>query len=166
MAAASVSIAVAGTAKKAFPHERKDGKKYKGFLKRHMGLIVFVATGIPLKRGASIRLGFDHPDVPKDAEGNCTLEDILYHVVRCGLVHESVFPSTVKLGNCLSADGRIPKGILHGLILAVIVAPENQSELLPQDWIQEINGKEVTLNDYWGKEQELASFLELQFLKT
>lgn len=166
MAASSVCIAVAGTAKKAFPKERYDGKKYKVFLRRHMGLIAFVATGLALKRGVSIRLGFDHPAVRKDDEGYCTLEDILYHVVRCGLIHESVFPNAVRFGDNLSSDGGLPKCILNGLILAVIVAPENKNESLPQDWIQEIKGKPVILNDFWGKEQELVRFLGLQWLQT
>jgi hypothetical protein len=167
MAAASVSMAVAGTAKKAFPHERKDAKKYKDFLNRHMGLIMFVAMpGLAIKKGTSVRLGFDHPNVPKDGQGYCTLEDILYHVVRCGLFHEAVFPTEVKFGDSLSADGNLPKGLLHGLILAVIVAPENTDESLPQNWVQDIKGTAVTLNDYWGKEQELVHFLGLKWLET
>lgn len=166
MAAASACIALAGTAKRALPgKQKKDNEKYKDFLRRQMGLIVFVATGIPLRKGGSIRLGFDHPDVRKDAEGYSTLEDIFYHVVRCGLIHESEFPSAVRLGDSLSADGGIPRGILNGLILAVIVAPENRKESLPLDWIQEIKGKQVRLNDFWGKEQELVEYLGLQWLK-
>ena len=130
MAASSISIAVAGTAKKAFPGLHGDAKKYKAFLNRHMGLIVYVAIpGMALARGASIRLGFSHPDVPKDSEGYCTLEDVLYHVVRCGLIHEAAFPSAVRFDDCLSADGCLPKGIVSGMVLAVVVAPENRDEL-------------------------------------
>jgi hypothetical protein len=173
MAVLSVSIAVAGTSTKAFPQKQKNGKKYtdsekyKDFLKRHMGLIVFAAIpGLALAKGSSIRLGFTHPDIPKDSHGLCTLEDILYHVVRCGLIHEAVFPATVKFGNSLSGDGNLPKGLLHGLILAVIVAPENRDESLPRDWVLEIKGKPLALNDYWGREQKLAHFLGLRFLYT
>ena len=159
MAAADVSIAVAGTAKRAFPGKMSDGQKYKALLKRHMVLISFITIRI---RCASIRLRFEHPDVRSDKDGCCTLEDILYHVVRCGLIHEAVFPESIRFGNSISGDGGLPITLLHGLILAVIVAPENKNESLPQDYSQEIRGKTVRLNDYWGKEQELVRFLGLQ----
>ncbi|MBN1459039.1 MAG: hypothetical protein JXA57_05850 [Armatimonadetes bacterium] len=165
MAASSVCIAVAGTAKRAFPSVRGDSNKFKAFLARHMGLIVYVGMpGLALARGSSIRLRFLHPDVPEDAEGYCTLEDILYHVLRCGLIHEAEFPNAIAFDDCLSADGRLPKGILNGLILAVVVAPENKDERLAQDWTIKIKDSEVVFNEWWGKEQELAAFLGLRFL--
>lgn len=164
MASASLCIAISGTASKAFPNVHGDAKKYKEFLKQHMSLIAFVATGLALKNGSSIRLKFDHQRVQKDSEGYCQLEDILYHIIRCGLIHEAIFPSEITLGDRLSGNGELPIGILNGLIIAVIVTPENLNERLPQEWSQSISGKEVKLNDFWGKEQDLVEYLGLQWL--
>lgn len=165
MATASLCIAISGTAIKAFPNENKDSTRYKRFLQQYMSLIIYVATGLALKKGAPFRVHFDHPKVPKDSEGNCSLEDILYHIIRCGLLHEAVFPSIIILGNNISGNGEVPIGILSGLIIAVIVAPENIYERLTQDYSQIINGKNVNLNDFWGREQELVEYLGLRWLQ-
>ena len=46
---------------------------------------------------------------------------------------------------------RIPYAIIFGLIMAVILSKENESERMPIPHKVEIKSKEIDLNSLWGK---------------
>lgn len=128
------SIATDATAKATFPTE-SGNQAYKRFVHENMKLITMVA----FQQGRSIlnlNLGYRHPELQPNAEGLCSLQQIFYHVVRCGLIHEGRLPDDIelRLGRILSLDNNqllLPAELLMGLVLAVVAAPQNASESYP-----------------------------------
>jgi hypothetical protein len=118
-----VLIAAAATARKRYPRDQwGDGESFKNFIFDEMGVI----TGGPKYEVAFNFLGKKTP-----------LEDILYHHLRCQLVHEGAMPTSVVFTEPLIEDGRsynalhlgtplgFPVGWIERLATAVWLAPEN-----------------------------------------
>jgi len=64
---------------------------FKEFLHRNLGIITDISGGFQI---LNLRLKYDHPE--KDCDGTVTIEDILYHVVRCELYHTTRIPQTLN----------------------------------------------------------------------
>ncbi len=139
----NVCIAVAATAEKRYPKKDKEGKKtgirdntqFKNFLHDELRLITMVA----FQEGRSIlnlRLGYKHPGL-KSKDGLVTFEEIMYHIVRCGIAHEAKFPGNIEFrkGRRLIVNVEaenhlvLPKELIMGMMLAVVSAPENKDEI-------------------------------------
>lgn len=128
--------------------------KYKQFVKDNVEVITRVATG-GMVRTYGIHVLYDHPNVQKDAGGGCSLQDILYHVVRCGLYHESsipkdiVFHDTTLIGN---ENGilYLHKGFVLGLIVAVMVDPANAEFTGPAGLGFSCDGGSIQFDEIWG----------------
>jgi hypothetical protein len=126
-----VCIALDATAKRAFPTE-SGNQAFKHFVHDNMKLITMVA----FQRGRSIlnlHLAHRNPKLRPDRDGVCALQEILYHVVRCGLIHEGKLPPDMEFrpGRIVSLDGNhlvLPAESLMGLILAVVSSPLNATE--------------------------------------
>lgn len=86
-----ISAAIDATATKHFNRGGRDS--YKRFLHENLGLITKIAFGPSV---LNINLKYDHPDIETGPDGLCTIEQILYHVIRCGLAHNADLPSTLK----------------------------------------------------------------------
>lgn len=119
----SVLIAVAATSRKRYQQaEWDDGEAFKNFIYDEMGVI----TGGPKY---NVALPFQGKDVP--------LEDILYHHLRCQLVHEGAMPETIVFTQPAFTDGRrcdvlnlgtplgFPSGWIENIATAVWLAREN-----------------------------------------
>lgn len=159
-----VSIAVAATASRCNP-TAKDGFAYKEWLRINLGLITRVGMG-NVSITDSFRFAFSHPDLKPDVNGLCTLEQLLYHVVRCGVVHQAEISPAVKFGppGTTTFDNStitLSAGFLTGMIFAVVVSPVNAGERSPKDSrIGWIDGRSLAVNDLWGDRQKLIDFLD------
>ncbi|MEE8170687.1 MAG: hypothetical protein V3T70_09075, partial [Phycisphaerae bacterium] len=125
------SIAVAGTARSVYPNEGDD-RALMAFVEDNLGLITRVALDSETTPGA-IRLPYRHLGIEPDDDGLCTLEQILHHVVRCGLVQEEALPANIRFhddGAIRFDDGvlLLPAALVQGLLAAVIVSPVNAAE--------------------------------------
>ena len=83
-----ISSAIDATAKREF--SKAGRRSYKDFVHDNLALITditFQGTRI-----LNLHFAFDHPQIAKDSSGTCTIQDILYHAVRCGLYHDSALP--------------------------------------------------------------------------
>jgi len=125
-----VLIAAAATSRKRYrQNEWDDGEAFKNFIYDEMGVI----TGGPKY---NVALPFQGKDTP--------LEDILYHHLRCQLVHDGAMPETVRFTEPAFKDGSLchvlhlgdplgfPAGWIENVATAVWLAPEND-DLWPDE---------------------------------
>jgi len=127
------SIAIAATATTHFP-KTSENVAYKQFLHENMRLITMVA----FQQGRSIlniKLAYKHPELKPDSAGLCTIEQILYHVIRCGLVHAGKLPCDLILrpGRIIQVGPPLilPSELLMGMIMAVVASCHNAGEHYP-----------------------------------
>lgn len=151
--------AVDATAAKVFPN-KNNNSRYKSFLKQNMRVITtFGMPGISAA-GISIKC-VNVPGIKTDQNQVAPLEDILYHIVRCGLIHECEldqrleFTERTQLGD-FGNRFRIPYAIVIGLLVSVILAKENRSETVSGNHRIFVNGAAISLNDLWGQSDEIS----------
>lgn len=154
-----VSIAIDATAKKVHP-ARKVGDRCKLFLRERQAFITRVATGLLEIRGDLVYT------FPSDPRGYKTQEEVLYHLVRCSLLHEGELSHQVKIIRephvGMTDDGRVLLGIpfIWAMILAVIGSSVNRSQTLPDGYTASIGKLTFRLNDFWGKGDRLYELVK------
>ena len=129
------SIAVDATAKKENP-DLKTGDAYKQFLHKNLELITRVAFGGNKAITNSFRIRYNHPQIKTDNEGLCSIEQVWYHTVRCGLLHDGCLPSSLRFiwQTAIKVDDDLlvlPATFVYGLMFAVIASPVNINESAP-----------------------------------
>lgn len=156
----SICAAIEATAKK---EGGKGGRKaYKDFIHNNLGLITRFVSNIVMH---NINLPYDHPKIKKTQDGLCSVQDILYHVVRCGLYHDAKLPDDLKFTN----EGRIqagpdvlvlPASLIYGFVAAVVVSPTNVDEVLSKPSVMNIGNVRIPINKLWGRRAELMWLLD------
>jgi len=160
------SIAVAATAAKECPRER-DHLEYKDFIRANLALITKVAFGAGAITKA-LRIKYDHPDLIPGDDGLCSVQQVLYHVVRCGLLPAATLPSTLRFAdNRLLAveEGNVlvlPARLVLGLVLAVVSSPSNAGEMSSSQFGVTIGKETRSLADLWGKREQLLAWLQIK----
>ena len=158
----SASIAVDATASQVYPTKRNN-QAYKDWLHDNLTLITKVGMGnVSIE---NIHLAYSHCDLLPDDEGLCSIEQIIYHVVRCGLLHKAKLPDTLKFSSegAIKIEGNtliLGSSLIYGLIVAVIVCPVNAKERTPDNYSITVFGKSLSLNELWGKKGVLLSLFE------
>lgn len=155
LALSDVCIALDITAQKYYNETKSSAKVYKRFLAEHMDVIL--ATTNPSIVSKSIKLPFTHPDIYSDKDGYSTLEQIIYHVVRCGLVHGTGESNKIIWNNQImlfvSQEGELylPPTLIWGLAICVIACPVNSDQhVMDTAWVSAASFKYL-INDLWGK---------------
>ena len=154
-----VCIAVDATAKREHPSVTKNHVRYKRFLHDNLALIGGVAIDVWAKE--EFRLRYQHKDVKTDANGCCTLEDLLYHVVRCCLLHEGQIPQdmcfvperVIRMGTRGKLE--LPYSLIIGLLLAVVGSPTNAREKIPKRFHINANGRIMPVSKLWGRKHRI-----------
>ncbi len=136
-----LSIAFDATAKREYP-KLKVGERFKKFLRDNQDIITFFTFATNM----FIDCVFD----------GYTLEDIIYHVLRCGLLHEGSIPDEIEFVDeiVLGRPGgrwRFPKTYVWGGLLAIIGAKSNAKERIPPQYAMLIMGKQYQVNELWGR---------------
>jgi hypothetical protein len=157
--------AVDATAARVFP-SKNNNARYKSFLKDHMRIVT--TFGTPGVSAESIIIKCANvPGIQTDSKGEAPLEDILYHIVRCGLVHECEldqrleFTDRTEIGD-FGDKFRVPSAIIIGLIAAVVLAKPNAKESAPGKHQMIVAGKPIPLNSLWGRIDEVQSEIQQQ----
>jgi hypothetical protein len=151
-----ISIAIDATGKKAYPG-KKTSYRCRTFLRENQAFITKVAFG---------KLEIQGPVIYQMKTGRKTLEQVLYDVVRCSLLHEGVLPNGVKVTNDtvfgMTADGKvlISANLIWAMILAVIGSEVNVNESLPELYTASIGEKTIKLNDFWGKKENIYNLVK------
>ncbi len=152
-------IALDATSRAQYPGV-PNNEAYKRFVSDNLALITRVTSGGHVAITDRFRFYYNHPDLKPDERGFCTIEQILYHVVRCGLLHEARLPATLNFtdeGVFKSGGGKLilPASLVNGLIAAVVGSPGDSDETIPSRYAFVIAGREVPLNGLWGKKDEM-----------
>lgn len=144
-----LSIAFDGTAKKEYP-KIKVGQRFKIFLRENQDIITYFTFATNM----FIDCSFD----------GYKLEDIIYHVLRCGLLHEGSIPDEIEFVDeiIIGRPGgrwRFSKTYVMGGLLAVIGAKSNAKERVPPQYAVVIMGKPYQVNDLWGRGDEIRQIM-------
>lgn len=166
LALSDVCIAIDITSQKYLNVEKSSRSTYKQFLKDNMWIILTAGFGGVVVE--DIKIPFQHPEIKGDDQGYCTLEDVIYHVMRCGLLHGTgendglVWTKEVILA-CHEGKLNISPTFIWGMMLAVITCPCNQQEHVNDtSWISMASFKYL-VNDLWGKKESVRMMIKSQF---
>ncbi len=158
-------------------YEKKGRESYKKFVHENMDLITRCGGRV---RILNLRFGVDlnknrdaDEQIIPDSNGTFSFEQVLYHVVRCGLYHTATLPPEVRFGAdhsiSVTEDGVIvlPPKIIIGLIVSIVASPVNVGQHLEvESAINLVEGFQIPLNKCWGKRAELlALFAALDALQ-
>ena len=159
------SVAVAATARKEHQSLGGDQLCYRKFIRENIDLITLVSLGSTLQ-GISLR--YAHSDLKDTPDGTHSLDELLYVVVRCCLVHEAGLPAGFTVvQERMFATGATPgevtisSKLVLGMAVAVTASPVNADEELSGESSVELNGKRVALRELRGRRIELRRRLGL-----
>lgn len=155
-----VSIAIDATA------ARETGvggrTSYKDFIHRNMDVIT--KTGFGPGSILSLHVVLDHPGIKPASDGTCALHDVLYHAVRCALLHEATLPQNLRF----ETESRIwydngvlvlPLGLVLGLIIGVITSKANACERVASPCTFNLGECRLPINALWGRKDEVMWLL-------
>lgn len=150
-------------------HYGQGGKAtYKRFLKDNLAIITKCGLGMCISQ--SFRIAYSHPTI-NSTDGLCSIEDILYHAVRCGLYHTTELPNSIRFidERIFRAQGvtgtlEVPSDLIWGLIIAVVVCPANALEASEREHILNFSscGVSIPLSSMWGQLDKLTWLLSAQ----
>jgi hypothetical protein len=160
----AICAALEATAAKEFAQGGRTS--YKEFIKQNMLLITGIAFGGPTIE--NLFLAFEHPELKRSADGMYSIQEIFYHVVRCGLYHEAGLPTNLQFAQdnqirCHANLLVLPASLIYGLILAVVVSPSNADAADPRAKPQVLNlgPTPIPISKLWGHPGELLWLLEV-----
>lgn len=139
------------------------GSTYKTFIHENLGLITKAAFGVKI---LNLNLKFRHPQIKPSADGTCSIEQVLYHAVRCGLYHEAQYPSDISFSadQYIKVDGDtlvLPVSLVLGLVVAVVTSPANDGESTESPFLLNMGPFPIPLSQLWGRRDECLWLLEV-----
>lgn len=150
------------TASQVYPN-KNNNQAYKDWLHDNLSLITKVGIGnVSIE---NMRFAYSHPGLRSDNDGLFSFEQILYHIIRCGLLHGAKLPETLKFSNegiIKIEDDTLTLGssLIYGLIAAVVVCRVNAKETIPDNYGITVFGKPISLNKLWGNMKALMDLFE------
>jgi len=136
-------IALDGTAKNEFPRIKKNNKRFKALVNANMDIITFFT----FNTNVFVNCRF----------GEYTIEQFVYEVLRCGLLHEGELSARFKFaepGEPVLISNKqwcFPKTFIFGTLLAIIGASSNANQRVADDLSVMIMGSRFRINDLWGR---------------
>ena len=153
---ALVASAVDATATKS-KYKGNNNVKYKKFLKDNMRIIT--TFGFPGISASAIKIKCHNiKDLKTDKNNMVNIEDIIYHTIRCGLIHQCDISNSIEftektyIGDFIDTF-KIPQNLVLGLIMSVVLAECNKNEKLSTNVytiINPISQEELIINNLWG----------------
>ena len=158
----SICAAIEATASKEF--SKKGKQSYKNFIHQNLGLITNIAFGGT--KILNINLGYDHPSIKKNPDGLSSIQDILYHAIRCDLYHIAKIPDDIEFSkeNKISVNnGKIvlPASLIYGLIISVVISPSNKDEKCSKDQFLNLWNFCIPINKLWGHRNKLIWLMDV-----
>ncbi len=124
-------------------------------MQEYLWLITYV--GFPGLMASTVRVPFTHPDVKPDAAGTVGIEDILYHVIRCSLVHSDekasrvMWNKAIALGLDQKGNLVLNQGLVWGLLSAIVFAPVNKAESIADSYWLQVGQFTMFISELWGR---------------
>src|SRR5450631_1749520 len=124
--------AVDGTTAKESVPNTSNNMRFKAFIEENMRLIT--RYGFPGIDAGGIRIKcINIPDLKTDQDGYVSIADIIYHVVRCSVIHECSIDERIEfteqtyIGD-FQTKFKIPRRLIIGLLAAVVKSQKNSHE--------------------------------------
>ena len=156
VALALACSAVDATAAKTENKNWNNNKRYKSFLQKNMRIITTV--GFPGISANGIKTKcINVPGLKTDKNGMVGIEAIIYHIIRCGLLHQCEIDSRIEftektfLGD-FNEKFKIPSALVFGLLMSVILNEANKEESSNEGYFISFGGVKKDLNSLWGKQ--------------
>jgi len=150
LACSAVDATTAKTENKSW----SNNKRYKSFLKKNMPIITtFGFPGI-MAGGIEIKC-INVPDLKTDSDGMVGIEDIIYHVIRCGLLHQCEidkhieFTEETQLGN-YEKKFKVPLALVFVLLMSVVLNEVNKKESMDKMYSVPFGDSQKDINSLWG----------------
>jgi len=127
-------IAIDACSAKIYPNISQNSERYKKFLSDYFRVICtygfpgIMADNIHIKVNAKIE------NLRLDDYGYVSMEQIIYHVLRCGLIHDCMIDETIQfteetiIGDWNGDKFLIPKALIWGLIATIQECMRNYNE--------------------------------------
>lgn len=161
-----LSLAIEGTSKLAYPELRGSAQRNKQFIKDSMPFVFWSLTNGTPSASKSFSFMTDNDGTKKEVP----LEDVMYNLLRCSLVHEATMPDTVEFTTesyIANIDGKIilPLAIIFSYCCAVIAHPVNKGAVLEKNNLVQMYGSNTlyNLNNCWGDEERLRAIIRKGF---
>ncbi len=145
-------IALDGTAKNEYPRIKKVGERFKAFIKANQDIITYFTFNTNMFIDCQF--------------GQYTIEQFIYKVLRCGLLHEGEVSAMFKFvepGEPISIGDKqwcFPKTFIFGALLAVIGASSNSKHIVAEHLGVTVMGKNFKLNELWGHAELIRKAME------
>ncbi|MGB9689693.1 hypothetical protein [Thermogutta sp.] len=160
----AVCVALDATAGREFPQFATisgAGKRCTAFMNKNLDIITAVGFGGAICSAPGSTLNLKTPGSSNRLEA---LEKIIYKTLRCTLLHEASLPEKVVFTEDAfygERDGHfyIPVPMIYALLLAVIGASSNSGCQIPGDLRIRIRGKDLAVNELWGKADDIRKHL-------
>lgn len=142
-----ICIVLDGTAKKEYPDIKKVGERFRAFIKANMDIITFFTFNTNI----FINCQF----------GKYTIDQFIYKVLRCGLLHEGELSATFKFTepsepiSIATKQWRFPKIFIFGTLLAVIGASSNSKQRVSDHLSVTVMGNRFMINELWGRADQI-----------
>ncbi|KKL99389.1 hypothetical protein LCGC14_1814930 [marine sediment metagenome] len=141
-------------------------ESYKRFVRENFHLIIPTVFGKHDIGGMKFAFGHQSPR-PEHTKGDSwTIEDVLYHAVRCGLYHDAELLPNIKFVESATLSGggdqiEISASLVCGLIAAVVLTPCNRSQVAPKDGILNYRGIPLPISKLWGRRAEFLWLVDV-----
>lgn len=162
----SVCNAVDATAKKEYPQSPKIGERYVNFISDNMRIITTAGFGVQTS-------DFRFRNIFKNVKGmekfnddkDVSIKDLVYCVVRCGLIHSATLPKELSFhqGTSIKLENQslvIPISLVWGLVFAVVGAPSNTGNISGSNLSVKFPSEElIQLDLLWGQKAKIKDLL-------
>lgn len=96
-----------------------------------------------------------------------SMPQAIYKFGRTSIAHEGELDPRLNFDNRngmnIGSTWNLPPSYITGLVLSVIIAPENVSEKFEKDYMFKIHGTDFNLNELWGERQQIRDWMEVQY---
>lgn len=154
-----VVIALDITAKRHYKKAKSSRSDYKNLIKDYFWLLEMMSF-----------LGINTEDsifgnYPIDGNNEPTLRDLIYHVLRCSLVHDEGIPNNFIFGDSdliQLSNGKIvlPKKLIWGLLAIIVFCPCNKNEQIHSGYWLGIFEHRFFINNSWGNESSARAIYD------
>jgi len=148
-------IALDITAQRHSNAKRSGRTHFKKFIQDYLWVITYI--GFPGLMTPTLRIPFSHPEVKADAAGNVGIEDIIYHIIRCSLIHSDqptakiIWNKAVGLGKDPNGNLVLSENLVWGILGAIIFSPHNKAEKIPDTYWFRIADFQMFISELWGR---------------
>jgi len=146
----SICIALDLTAQRTYHRSHSDKRDYKKLINDYSWLVELI--GLPGLNLEDSRFG----NYPIRGNPTPSFQDLVYHIVRCGLVHDIGVPNNFQFAetHLITLDQDLiefPITLVWALLAIVVFCPCNSGERLSKPRKVVVAGQDLLIDDYWGK---------------